>query len=345
VNLSASRYSDPARQAGFFDAALQRIETLPGVVSAAVSDSVPLTGINDQGGFAVEGMPDPAPGMSPHANKPRVSSKYFDTMGIRLIEGRLFDRRDRRESRPVAIVSDLAVKKYWPAGSPVGKRLATEWVDDRAVWREIVGVVESTRHFGVEAVQKAEVYLPYEQAPSPFMILVVRTEGDPAALVAPIRAQIAAIDPDQATFAFRSMQDLLADAAARRRFQTVLVTTFASLALLLAAIGVYGVMGYLVAQRRRDIGVRLALGAPPADVVGMILRRGLWLTLPGIAVGLAGAFALSGVLASFLFGVSPLDRVTYAGVSVLVFLTAMFATYLPSRLAARLDPLIVLRDE
>jgi predicted permease len=346
VNLSPARYGDSVQQVAFFENALQRIETLPGVVSAAVSDSIPLTGINDQGGFAIDGRPEPPPGAGgPHANRPRVSAKYFDTMGVRLIEGRLFDARDRRDSQPVAIVSDLAARMYWPGVSPLGKRLATEWVDGRPVWRHIVGVVQATRHFGLEAPQKAEVYLPHQQAPSPFMQLVVRTEGDPAALIAPIRQQIAVLDPDQAASAFQTMESLIADASARRRFQTALVTAFSLLALLLAAIGVYGVMGHLVMQRSREIGVRLALGARSEDVVRMMLRSGLQLMLPGLAAGLAGAVALSGILATFLFGVSSLDPATYAGVAALLCSVAMLATYVPSRSAAKLDPLVVLRDE
>ena len=346
VNLPSARYGDPAQQVAFFERLLQRIETLPGVVSAAVSDSVPLTGINDQGGFAIEGRPDPPPGENgPHGNRPRVSAKYFDTMGVRLIDGRLFDARDRRDSQPVAIISDLAARTYWPGVDPLGKRLATEWADGHPVWRQIVGVVQGTHHFGLEAPQKAEVYLPHQQAPSPFMLLVVRTHGDPVAAIAPVRGQIAALDPDQAASAFQTMESLIASGSAQRRFQTALVTAFALLALLLAAIGVYGVVGHMVMQRRREIGVRLALGARSGDVVRMVLRNGLRLTLPGVGAGVAGALALSGILASFLFGVSPLDPATYVGVTAVLVLVALLATYLPSRSAARLDPVLILRDE
>ena len=346
VNLPPARYREPEQQVAFFENALQRIEALRGVQSVAVSDSIPLTGVNDQGRFAVEGQADPPPGGSgPHANRPRVSARYFETMGMRLIEGRLFDARDRQDSQPVAIVSDLAVRMYWPGVNPLGKRLATEWIDGRPVWRQIVGVVPATRHFGLEAPQKAEVYLPHQQRPSAFMLLAVRTHGDPAALIAPIRQQIAALDPEQAAFAFRTMESLIADGSARRRFQTALVGAFALLALLLAAIGVYGVMGHMVAQRSREIGVRLALGARREDVVGMVLRSGLAVTLPGVAAGLAGAVALSGILASFLYGVSSRDPATYVGVAAVLVSVATLATYLPSRTAARLDPLVVLRDE
>jgi putative ABC transport system permease protein len=217
---------------------------------------------------------------------------------------------------------------------------AGEWV-----WREIVGVVQSTRHFGIEAPAKPEVYVPHTQAPSPFMVLVVRAQGDPARLIAAIRAEVAALDPQQAMFAFQTMEDLLATAGSRRRFQTSLLAAFAALALLLAAIGVYGVMAYTVAQRTREIGLRLALGAQPRDVVAMMLRKGLLMTMTGMAFGLAGAVGLSRLLTNLLFGVSALDAPTFAAVGALLMLVAAVAAYIPSRGAARIDPLAALRED
>jgi putative ABC transport system permease protein len=354
LNLPAARYDDPARQTAFFEGALRRIRELPGVEAAAVSNSVPLTGINDQGSIRVEGQPDPAPGEDgPQANRPSVSRGYFETMGIGLMEGRLFDEQDRADSAEVAIVSDLAARTYWPGESPIGKRVgiyrgrgpmvrsaAGEWV-----WREIVGVVRSTRHFGIEAPAKPEVYVPHTQAPSPFMVLVVRTQGDPAGLIPAIRGEVAALDPQQAMFAFQTMEDLLATAGSRRRFQTSLLAAFAALALLLAAIGVYGVMAYTVAQRTREIGLRLALGAQPRDVVAMMLRKGLLMTMTGMAFGLAGAVGLSRLLTNLLFGVSALDAPTFAAVGALLMLVAAVAAYIPSRGAARIDPLAALRED
>lgn len=345
VNLSPARYREPTHQAAFYEEAIRRIRDLPGVVAAAVSNSLPLTGINDQGGFAVEGRPDPPQSQEPFANRPRVSAGYFDAMGIRLVAGRLFDARDRADSLPVAIVSELAAEAYWPGTSPLGKRLATSWSDEGPVWRQIIGVVQSTRHFGLEAPQRPEIYLPHVQAPTPFMQLLVRTSGDPANLVPAIRHQIARLDPDQAVFAFQTMDELVANSEARRRFQMTLVTAFAALALVLAAIGVYGVMGHMVAQRNREIGVRLALGARPRDVVAMILRNGLWLTVAGTAAGIAGAAALARLLAGLLFGVSPLDPATYAGVVMVLMFVAGVSAYLPSRGAARVDPLVTLRED
>lgn len=345
INLAPPRYTDPVRQAAFFEEALRRIRQLPGVESAAVSNSVPLTGINDQGGFRVEGQPDPAPGEDgPHANRPHVSSGYFETMGIGLIEGRLFDEHDRAGSADVAIVSDLAARMYWPGESPVGKRVGI-YRGDQWAWRQIVGVVHGTRHFGLEAPAKPEIYLPQTQDPSSFMVLVVRGHGDPSGLISAARREIAAIDPQQALFGFQTMEDLLTTAGARRRFQTSLLTAFAALALLLAAIGVYGVMAYTVAQRTREIGLRLALGARPRDVVAMMLNQGFRMTAAGLAAGLAGAAALSRLLGSLLFGVSTLDAVTFAACAALLVLVAGVAAYLPSRGAARVDPLVALREE
>jgi putative ABC transport system permease protein len=346
VSLSPSRYGDPAKQTAFFEEMVRAIESLPGVLSAGVTNSLPLTGINDQGGFVVEGRPGLRPGEDgPQANRPRVSAGYFDTMGIRLLDGRLLDERDRAGAPPVAVVSALAAQTYWPGVNPLGRRLSTEWRNGRPVWREIVGVVASTRHFGLEAPQKAEVYLPHAQAPSPFMMLVVRTQGDPAGLVPAIRAQIARIDPEQSAFGFQSMAELLDKSGSRRRFQTALVAAFAALALLLAAIGVYGVIAHGVARRNREIGVRLALGARPHDVVALVLRGGMALTLAGTSLGLAGAIALSRTLASLLFGVSPFDPATYGSVAGALVLVAGVSAYLPSRGAARVDPLVALRDE
>lgn len=295
----------------------------------------------------IEGRPNPWGDEAGafYANRPHVSPHYFETLGIRLLDGRLFDDRDRSDSLPVAIVSELAVRRYWPTGSPLGRRVAVEWVEGQPVWRQVVGVVQSTRHFGLEAPQKPEIYVPQAQSPSPFMQLVVRTAHDPASLESAIRAQVAAIDPQQGITAFQSMEEQLTSSTARRRFQTALVATFALLALLLAAIGVYAVMSYMVVQRRREIGVRLALGARRADVIRLLLTNGLRLTGLGVVLGLAGALALSSILAHFLFGVSPHDPLTYATVTLALVGIAGLAAYMPSRGAASVDPVLVLREE
>jgi putative ABC transport system permease protein len=347
INLPPSRYGEPSHQAAFFDEALRRIERLPGVEAAAVSDSVPLTGVNDQGSLMIDGRADPRGDDegSFYANRPHVSPGYFDTMGIRLLEGRLFDARDRSDSLPVAIVSDIAARRYWPGRSSIGQRVAVDWIDNHPVWRHVVGVVQSTRHFGLEAPQKPEIYVPHVQSPSPFMQLVVRAAYDPASLQSAIRTQIAGIDPQQGVTAFQTFEDLVSLSSARRRFQTALVGVFALLALVLAAVGVYSVMSYMVVQRRREIGVRLALGAAPAEVVRMVLGNGLWLTVCGVVLGVAAALALSSTLGHFLYGVSALDPLTYVAVTVALVGISALAAYVPSRGAAHVDPMLVLRDQ
>jgi putative ABC transport system permease protein len=330
----------------FFEEALRRIRSVPGVQSAAVSDSVPLTGINDQGGFLIEGRPAPPRGHdSPQANRPSISTGYFETMGIRLLEGRPFDQHDQSDSSFVAIISDVAARMYWPGDNPIGKRISVNMVNGKPVWRQIVGVVHATRHFGLEAPQKAEVYVPHTQSPSPFMVLVVRGQHDPAILVPSLRREIAAVDPLQAGSAFQSIDDLLSTAESRRRFETTLLTAFAALASLLAATGIYGVIAYTVVQRTREIGVRLALGAQPRDVVSMVVKKGLFVSSTGLVVGFASALALSRLLASLLFGVSPLDLPTFAAVAAALTIMATVSTYLPGRAAARVDPLVALREE
>jgi len=343
VQLSGSRYDAPERQAAFYTALVERIEALPGIAAAAVSNSVPLTGVNDQGGVHIEGLVLPRGQEAPAGNRPRVSPHYFDAMGIRLLEGRLFDERDRRDTTPVAIVSELAARAYWPDGA-IGKRVVIEETDG-AAWREVIGVVQSTRHFGVEMPQKAEFYVPQAQAASPFMQLVVRTNGDPLAVIPAVRRAVAALDPEQTVVGFDTMEQVLTGSTAQRRFQLVLVVAFAMMALLLAAIGVYAAMSHMVGHRRREIGVRLALGAKPSEVVTLILRNGLRVTAVGAAAGLAGAAIISRFLAGLLYGVSPLDLATYAGVTAILLVVANLAAYVPSRAAGRVDPLVILSDE
>ena len=346
ISLPPSRYPNEEQQARFFDEALRRVRALPGIESAAVSNSVPMTGINDQGGFRVEGLPDPLPGQQgPVANRPHVSADYFDTMGIRLIKGRFFDERDSASGAAVAIVSDLAVEAYWPNEDPIGKRLSVRVVNGQPVWRAIVGVVHATRHFGLEARQLAEVYIPYAQSPSAFAVLIVRYRGDADQMIRACHREIGSLDPEQSGFPMFRMDNVVSTSRARRRFQTLLLAIFAALGVFLASIGIYGVTAYNVSRRTREIRLRLALGARPSSVVRMVLTSELRILAIGIVAGLIGAVALSKALASFLFGVTPLDRITFALVIAVAMLVAVAATYLPGRWAAAIDPAISLREE
>ena len=345
VSLAESRYGDPQKQAAFFEEALRRIRALPGVTSAAVSSSVPLTEINDTGSVRIEGRPDPRAGEGlPSANRPHVSAGYFETMGIPVVQGRSFDSRDRADALLVAVVSDVAASAFWPNESPIGKRVSVNSVKGTRVWREVVGVVRGTRHFGLEATQRPEIYIPHSQAPSAFMILVVRGQGSGADVLKACRREIAAMDPQQAIMDGGSLEELVSGALARRRFQSALLTTLAGVSVLLAALGIYGVTAYTVTRRAREIGTRMALGARPRDVVLMIARTGSRTIVVGAMVGLTGAVALSKVLASLLFGVSAVDATTFAAVVIALGLVAGLSLYLPSRRAASVDPVIVLRE-
>lgn len=339
-------YSEPSQQAAFFKEMLRRVRSVPGVESAALSDSVPFTGINDQGDFLVEGIPEPLPGQNgPEGNRPKVSPGYFEAMRIPLIQGRLFDEHDGADSANVAIISELAARTYWPNQNPLGKRLGYHGAKGQAVWHEIVGVVGSTRHFGMEARQKPEIYLPYEQLPGPFMMIVVRTKGDMDAVIRACREGIASLDPRQAGFAILNIEESLAGSGAQRRFQTSLLLAFAALAVFLAAVGIYAVVAYTVTQRGREIGIRLALGAHPHNVVSMIARQGMLTIAAGALVGTLAAVALSKTLGSLLFGVSPWDVPTFATVLALVVFVGFIATFVPARRASRVDPVVALSEE
>jgi putative ABC transport system permease protein len=348
ISLPDSRYADPAKQTAFFEELVRRLRATPGIEAAAVSDSVPLSGSNDQGGFRIEGRPEPKPGDDgPQANRPRVSSGYFETMGIPLLRGRLFDERDRAGSPDVAVISDLAARMYWPGQDPIGKRVCVDWAaNGRPIWREIVGIVGSTRHFGLEARQKAEIYLPHTQSPVQFMFLLIRSKaGELSAAAAAIRHQIAGLDPNLAGIGLRSMDEFIAGAESRRRFQVVLMGWFAALAAVLAAIGIYGVMVSTVVRRTREIGLRLALGAAPRDAVTMIVSNGMRLAGAGIAAGFVAAIALMRFMRTLLFGVSPFDVPTFTAVAALLALIAFVSAWAPARAAARVDPVVALREE
>jgi predicted lysophospholipase L1 biosynthesis ABC-type transport system permease subunit len=234
---------------------------------------------------------------------------------------------------------------YWPNEDPIGRRVGVDFANGRWVWREIVGIVGSTRHFGLEAPQKAEIYVPHTQSPQQGMTLVVRSRSELSAVVAAIRREIAGLDPELAGIGFRSMDDFISTAESRRRFQVLLLGAFAGLAAVLAAIGVYGVMVNTVVRRRREIGLRLALGAAPRDVVTAIVTNGVWLAGGGIAVGFIAAIALMRFIRGLLFGVSPFDAPTFAAVAALLAAIAVVSAWVPARAAARVDPVVALREE
>jgi putative ABC transport system permease protein len=262
-------------------------------------------------------------------------------MGISLTGGRDFNDRDDADAPPVAIINETLARRHWPNEDPLGRRIS---FDDEE-WVEIIGVVRDVRHTGLDSEPRAEVYLPFQQASMRFMTLVVKTQAEPLEMVGAVRSQVMAVDGDLPVYRVMSLEQIVSESVAQPRFNMVLLASFSFLALVLAAIGIYGVMSYAVSQRTHEIGIRMAMGARTGDVMKMVVRQGVGLTLAGLGVGLAAAWALTRVLSGFLFGVTPTDPLTFIGVSLVLAVVAFLATYLPARRATRVDPLNALRYE
>ena len=275
--------------------------------------------------------------------------EYFQTMGIALRQGRSFDEHDNRQSRPVVIVNETLARQYWPGENAVGKRLSFGQGESAKPWMTIVSVVADVRQMGLDAPVKAEMYFPYRQITSHSFFkprdLVIRTTGNPTDLVAAVRREIRAVDPDQPISNIATMADQLGEETQQRRVAMILLATFAALALLLSMLGIYGVLAYFVAQQTPEIGVRLALGAQPGDVLGLVLKKGMILAIGGVGVGLIAAFVLARLMQSLLYGVSATDPLTFAGVAALLLVVALLACYVPARRATRVDPMVALRCE
>ncbi len=262
-------------------------------------------------------------------------------MEIPLVKGRYFSEHDTLDTQQVVIVEEKFAQRFWPRGDAIGKHL---WFDPKKPYT-IVGVVGVVKQYGLEADGKIATYFPQQQQPSNGMFLVARTSTDAAAISGAVVREIHAVDPNVAVYGIRTMQDRLYDSLARQRFSSTLLGAFAAFALLLAAVGIYGVMSYLVTQSTHDIGVRVALGARPGNIIGLVVRQGMELAATGILVGLAGAFALTRVMTSLLFGVSATDALTFTAVAILLAAVAFAATVIPARRAIRVDPMVALRDE
>ena len=344
IALPQTRYADKQHRTIFFDELLRRVGALPGVASAAVATDLPLTSTGNSVGVSIEGRADPAPDRVPIVITRVVSPEYFKTMSIPLLQGRVFSEGDKANAPPVIVISEATARYFWPGESALGKHLKIGRSTSSNPWLTVVGVVKDVRQYELVIEPKPQMYLPYQQGEffEP-RALVVHTNFDPLSLAATVRQTVWDIDKDQPVSDITSMEEIVSDSVARQRFSMLLLGVFAGLALVLAAVGIYGVMSYSVAQQTREIGIRMALGAQRSDVLKMTVGHGLRLVLTGVAIGLLAAFILTRVMSTLLFGVSPTDPVTFVSIAIVLIGSAMLASYIPALRATRVDPMFALR--
>lgn len=344
IALPTSKYRETQTNI-FFDQLIERVQSLPGVKSVAGISPLPLSDNNVSKGVLIEGAPVVALADRPSVGVRIITPNYFPTMSIPVLKGRSFSAQDRDNTPNVIVVNEALASRLWPDQDPIGKRLGFEDDPGKQVWREIVGVVGNVRHKALEIDVMPEAYFPYQQVPENFMSLVVRTTSDPASMIPAIRNQVLSIDKDQPVSDIKTMEQRVAKSVASSRFVMLLLSSFSVLALGLAAVGIYGVMAYLVTQRTQEIGVRMALGAQKRDVLRMVVGKGMVLAIIGTAIGLVASLALTRLMRSLLFQVTPTDWFTFVIASMILLIVALLACYIPARRATKLDPLIALRYE
>lgn len=343
LDLPGRKYATEPQQAAFVAQAVARLADIPGVQSVGASQVVPFTGGDYILGFTVAGRPRIDPADEPSTNYYAVTPDYFKAMGIPLRRGRFFTAHDVAGTTRVAIINETMAKKFFPNEDPIGKRINV--TNGPETFREIVGIVGDVKHNGLDRETPLQTYEPFAQRPHDFLTLVVRTSGPVPGLPAAIRTAIYSVDKDQPVASVEPLTRLVADSMARRRFAMFLFAVFSGVALLLASIGIYGVMAYSVTQRRGEIGIRMALGAQPADVLRLVFAQGGKLVALGLAAGLLGALLLTRFLGSMLYGISVRDPLTFAAIALLLAVIAAVACLLPARRATKVDPLVALRSE
>ena len=361
LSLSGLRYKEPQQQRAFYEQLITELRGLPSVESVGATTQTPLSPGDNWSAFAIEGRPAPPPGQQQQAATRAVSNDYFESLHIPLKSGRFFSDSDARvalplmrwfdqqpfpahfndpQPAPAAIINDTMAKLYWPNEDPVGKRLkiiASPWIT-------IIGVVGDVHHTGLSTLPNPEIYLSHLQEPQTALAVMIRTSGDPLQLATSARERVRQLDKDQPV-TITTMEEIVSQSVAGQRFNALLLGVFATLALILATIGIFGVINYSVAQRTHELGIRIALGAQRSDVFKLVIGQGLGLASVGVGLGAAGAFGMTRLLRGLLFGVSPTDALTFVIVSVLVIAVALFACYLPGRRATKVDPLEALRYE
>ena len=345
-NPELDPYRDPIKRAGFIKEVLQRASAIPGVRYAAISsgNAVPLVGPHNSGGFAIEG--DAATNTSiPTAQIAAVSPDYFRAIETPLTRGRFFSHGDDRQAPQVVLIDEAFAQRYFNNRDPVGQRIKRGGPKSEAPWMSIVGVVGNIKSDGFDRPDQPHLYVPIFQNPAYAMAVYLRTDVSPTSLTQSLREQVKAVDRDLPVFGERTMEQVVADSVSRRKFAVQVVGLFGILALVLAAVGIYGVIAYSVTQRTREIGIRVALGASRSAILRWVLKQGMFLTMAGVAAGLIGAFALTRLLRTLLFGIGPTDFVTYAALAILLTIVALVACYIPARRATKVDPLVALRYE
>jgi putative ABC transport system permease protein len=338
--LPEAKYPEEAQAGGFFERVIERVKSLPGVQAVGLTTHLPMRGGGDTF-FTIEGKPFPDPNEKVTAINPGVSHDYLRTMGIPLIKGRHFTEPETREKIKVVIINETFARDYFPDEEPLGRRLIIDMGSPLTC--EIIGVARDTKQYTLDGPMNATMYLPTIRLYAGN--LVVRTVGDPMAIASSVRRAVQEVDKDQPVTNVRSMEQILADSLAQPRFRTMLLSVFAAMALLLAAVGIYGVMSYAVNQRTHEIGIRMALGAQHAHVLRLVVGHGMKLAFLGIAIGLVAALALTRTMTVFLYHVTASDPLTFGLVSLLLAGVALLACWIPARRATKVDPMVALRDE
>jgi len=344
LSVAGTSYKADRREI-FYRELLERVRRLPGVESAAIADNIPLSGGIGWGGISIEGY-QPASGQEMIQSDGRAAGVgYFETMKIPLINGRLFDEHDTEKASPVIVIDEKMSRNYWPNSNPVGGRIKFGSPDSDDPWMTIVGVVGSVKQYDLETESRATLYFPASQELGSTMYLVTRTTTPPSSLIASITSEVRSMDPNVPIFDVKTMDQRLSESLARRRFAMMALGVFAGFALMLAIVGIYGVISYSVAQRTNELGIRLALGASQFDVLRLVLSAGFRLALVGIAFGIVLSLVVTRFLSSLLFGVRATDLVTFSAISMLLIAVSLLACYLPARRATKVDPLVALRRE
>ena len=344
VILPESKYKEKPQQSAFYGQVLARLRAIPGVKAASVATDVPFGDGGIGNSFRVEGLP-PQPGEIRAANINSVDSDYFHTLNIPLREGRLFSERDGADAPLAVIISENLARTFWPKASAIGKHVQAGNENSTKPWATVVGVVGDVRYQWFDRENSPSIYFPYQQSPRAYSFIAVRAEGDPRSMIAAIRGGIGAVDPDQPIYEIKTLDRVISESVVGLSYVAVIMAILGLIALVLAAMGVYGAMAFAVAERSHEIGVRLALGAQPREILRLVLSRGLFLLGVGMAIGLPISFALAKVLSSLLFGVSASDVAIFSSTTIFLAAISMAACYIPARRAMRVDPMVALRYE